>query len=81
MITDQPEHAVPAKTSTPAPARRGKRVIGKARDDAGARAVRLYDAGKSVRDVRDELGWSYGATHRLLREYGAVMRGRGSKRS
>lgn len=74
---DHPECTVPAKTS-PTPARRGARVSGEERDRAGKRAVALYDEGKSVREVLAVLGWSYGATHRLLREHGAVMRGQGS---
>lgn len=68
---------MPAKTS-PVAARRGKRVTGEARDKAGRRAVELYDQGKSVRQVQAILSWSYGATHRLLREYGAVLRGPGT---
>lgn len=78
MITrDRPERPVPAKTPT-TPARRGTRVSGAERDRAGKRAVALYAEGKSVREVLAALGWSYGATHRLLREYGADMRPRGS---
>lgn len=78
MITaTHPERTVSAKTTT-TPARRGTRVSGAERDRAGKRAVALYAEGKSVREVLAVLGWSYGATHRLLREYGAVMRGRGS---
>ena len=78
MITrDRSERTVPAKTTT-SPARRGTRVSGAERDRAGKRAVALYAEGKSVREVLAVLGWSYGATHRLLHEYGAPMRGRGS---
>lgn len=74
---DHPERSVPAKTSSTS-ARRGTRVSGAERDLVGQRAVALYAEGKSVREVRAALDWSYGATYRLLREYGATMRRRGS---
>ena len=61
------------KKSTPA-----RRVTAKQRADAGRHAVALYNEGKSVREVKTALGWSYGATHRLLTEYGVVMRPRGN---
>lgn len=70
---------MPAKTSPAASPRNGRRVTGKEREKTGRKAVALYDTqGLSVREVRDEIGWSYGATHRLLLEFGAQMRGRGS---
>jgi len=76
MITQQSERTVSTKTSTAA--KRGTRVSGKERERIGQRAVALYNKGKSVREVLAAIGWSYGATHRLLREHGAVMRGRGA---
>ena len=55
-----------------------KRLTPQARARVGARAAKLYAGGKSVRDVAQALNWSYGATHRLLREQNVTMRGRGA---
>lgn len=76
MITrQQPEPTVPKAPTT---AKRGKRLSAAERERIGRRAVDLYNQGSSVRDVRVAIGWSYGATHRLLHQFGAAMRGRGS---
>jgi hypothetical protein len=68
-------------TSTGTPRKRTARLRGEDRDRMGKRAGELY-LGEllSVRAVAQRLGnWSYGATYRLLKDYGVPMRGRGAQ--
>ncbi|MFJ2212748.1 helix-turn-helix domain-containing protein [Streptomyces sp. NPDC101062] len=56
---------------------KGSRVTGAARNKLGADLKKKYDRGASIRELAEETGRSYGFTHRILNEYGAVLRGRG----
>jgi transposase len=40
-------------------------------------AVSRYKKGASIRQIADEFGRSYGNVHRMLREAGVELRGRG----
>ena len=58
--------------------KKGARVVGPAREAAKTAAVKMYEKeGLSIRIVAEELGRSYGFTHRLLEEAGVTFRGRG----
>ncbi|MGH4026925.1 MAG: helix-turn-helix domain-containing protein, partial [Pseudonocardiaceae bacterium] len=56
---------------------KGRQVTGPERDQIAAQLRERYDRGASIRDLMAQTGRSYGWTHRLLRESGAQLRGRG----
>ena len=56
---------------------KGRRIIGPERDTIATRLRDAYAQGASIRELMAETGRSYGWTHRMLRESGAVLRGRG----
>jgi hypothetical protein len=56
---------------------KGARITGPSRDKLGADLKKKYESGKSVRDLAETTGRSYGFVHRMLVESGADMRGRG----
>ncbi|GAB2673781.1 helix-turn-helix domain-containing protein [Thalassiella azotivora] len=56
---------------------KGRRIVGDARADLTADLVRRYEAGASIRDLAEETGRSYGFVHRIIKDSGATMRGRG----
>ncbi|MGH4025218.1 MAG: helix-turn-helix domain-containing protein [Pseudonocardiaceae bacterium] len=59
------------------PLTKGRQITGIERDQIAAQLKDRYAQGASIRDLMAQTGRSYGWTHRLLRESGAVLRGRG----
>jgi predicted transcriptional regulator len=57
--------------------RKGARITGPARNKLTADVTKQYAKGKSIRELADEQGRSYGFVHRLLAESGVQLRGRG----
>lgn len=45
-----------------------------------AQATKLYAKGKSIREISEATGASYGKIHRLLNEAGVALRPRGGSR-
>ena len=60
-----------------APLTKGRQITGPERDKIAARLRDQYTQGASIRDLMAQTGRSYGWTHRLLRESGVTLRGRG----
>ena len=60
-----------------APLTKGRQITGPEREQIAARLRDRYVQGASIRDLMAQTGRSYGWTYRLLRESGAVLRGRG----
>lgn len=56
---------------------KGRRVSGGEREKLAADLTKKYVAGASIRDLAEATGRSYGFVHRLLRENGVELRGRG----
>ncbi|HEX2298570.1 MAG TPA: helix-turn-helix domain-containing protein [Pseudonocardiaceae bacterium] len=56
---------------------KGRQITGPEREQVAARLRERYAQGASIRELMTLTGRSYGWTHRLLRESGAVLRGRG----
>jgi len=44
-----------------------------------AEVVRRYVEGQTIRQIGDEMGWSYGFIHKTLRASHAVIRSRGHR--
>ena len=59
------------------PLMKGRQITGTERDQIAAKLKDRYAQGASIRDLMAQTGRSYGWTHRLLRESGAQLRGRG----
>jgi hypothetical protein len=59
---------------------KGRRITGPERDTIATRLRDAYAQGASIRELTEQTGRSYGWTHRLLRESGAQLRGRGGAR-
>jgi hypothetical protein len=57
--------------------RKGTRVTGNDRDKLAFDLKDRYDAGESIRALALSTGRSYGFVHRLLKESGVRLRGRG----
>lgn len=57
--------------------KKGVRVIGAERSKLASELKKQYDKGKSIRDLADVHGRSYGFVHRLLSESEVSLRGRG----
>jgi hypothetical protein len=57
--------------------RKGTRVTGNDRDKLAYDLKDRYDAGESIRTLAVSTGRSYGFIHRLLKETGVALRGRG----
>lgn len=57
--------------------RKGTRVTGMDRSRLATDLKDRYDAGESIRSLASATGRSYGFIHRLLRETGVTLRGRG----
>jgi hypothetical protein len=58
---------------------KGLRIPGPEREKIAAGLQDRYAQGVSIRDLMEVTGRSYGWTHRVLRESGAVLRGRGPR--
>jgi predicted transcriptional regulator len=57
--------------------KKGARITGTERSKLAADLKKQYDKGKSIRELADSHGRSYGFVHRVLSESGATLRGRG----
>ena len=56
---------------------KGRRIVGDARSALTSELAKRYERGESIRQLAESTGRSYGFIHRLLRDSGAKMRGRG----
>ena len=57
--------------------KKGARITGPDRNKLAADLKKQYDKGKSIRELADAHGRSYGFVHRVLSESGVTLRGRG----
>jgi predicted transcriptional regulator len=57
--------------------KKGARITGGDRNKLATDLKRRYTGGKSIRDLANETGRSYGFVHRMLTESGVTLRGRG----
>lgn len=56
------------------------RITGAARTKVASDLKKQYGQGKSIRELAETLGRSYGFVHRLLSESGVTLRSRGGQR-
>ena len=56
---------------------KGQRVTGADRDALTEELVKKYQAGASIRELAAETNRSYGFIHRILKDSGVELRGRG----
>jgi hypothetical protein len=57
--------------------KKGARITGAERTKLASDLRKQYDKGRSIRELAQSNGRSYGFVHRVLSESGAVLRGRG----
>jgi predicted transcriptional regulator len=57
--------------------KKGARITGADRNKLASELKKSYDKGKSIRELADSHGRSYGFVHRVLSESGVTLRGRG----
>lgn len=57
--------------------KKGARITGADRSKLSAELKKAYDKGRSIRELADAHGRSYGFVHRVLSESGVTLRGRG----
>jgi len=57
--------------------KKGARITGPERNKLAGELKKQYDKGKSIRELADAHGRSYGFVHRVLSESGVTLRGRG----
>lgn len=57
--------------------KKGARITGAARTKLATDLKKSYDKGKSIRELAETHGRSYGFVHRVLSESGVTLRGRG----
>ncbi len=57
--------------------KKGSRITGEERDKLAGELRQQYDSGKSIRELAEASGRSYGFVHRILSESGTTLRGRG----
>ena len=57
--------------------KKGARITGADRTKLASDLRKQYDKGRSIRELADKHGRSYGFVHRVLSESGASLRGRG----
>jgi hypothetical protein len=57
--------------------RKGARITGTDRTKLASDVKRQYERGRSIRELADSHGRSYGFIHRLLRENEVTLRSRG----
>ena len=57
--------------------KKGARITGAERTKLATDLKKAYDKGKSIRELADTHGRSYGFVHRVLSESGVTLRGRG----
>ncbi len=65
------------KGSSVAELKKGTRIVGPERDKLATELRKKYDQGASIRVLAESTGRSYGFVHRLLKDSGAKLRGRG----
>jgi hypothetical protein len=66
-----------AETQSLSPLSKGRRITGDERGALSHELRRQYEGGRSIRDLAADTGRSYGFIHRVLKESGAKLRGRG----
>ncbi|HJQ41508.1 MAG TPA: helix-turn-helix domain-containing protein [Jatrophihabitantaceae bacterium] len=57
--------------------KKGARIVGDQRTRLAGELKKAYDRGKSIRELAESHGRSYGFVHRVLSESGVTLRGRG----
>jgi hypothetical protein len=57
--------------------KKGARITGSDRSKLGTEVRKQYERGRSIRELADSHGRSYGFIHRLLNESEVSLRGRG----
>ncbi|MFN2517492.1 MAG: helix-turn-helix domain-containing protein [Jatrophihabitantaceae bacterium] len=57
--------------------KKGARITGSERNRLALDLRKQYDKGRSIRELADSHGRSYGFVHRVLSESGVSLRGRG----
>jgi len=57
--------------------KKGARITGSDRAKLAADVRKQYEKGRSIRELADKHGRSYGFVHRLLTENDVALRGRG----
>ncbi len=57
--------------------KKGARITGAERTKLATDLRKQYDKGRSIRELADSSGRSYGFVHRVLSESGTTLRGRG----
>ena len=57
--------------------KKGARITGADRSKLAGELKKQYDKGKSIRELAESSGRSYGFVHRVLSESGVTLRGRG----
>jgi predicted transcriptional regulator len=57
--------------------KKGARITGAERNKLASDLRKQYDKGRSIRELAESHGRSYGFVHRVLTESGANLRGRG----
>jgi hypothetical protein len=57
--------------------KKGARITGSERSKLASDLRKQYDKGRSIRELAESNGRSYGFVHRVLSESGASLRGRG----
>jgi hypothetical protein len=66
-----------AESQSLSPLNKGRRITGDERGALSHELRRHYEQGRSIRDLAADTGRSYGFVHRVLKESGAKLRGRG----
>lgn len=66
-----------ADTKSKPELKKGARITGPARTKLATDLRKAYDKGRSIRELAETHGRSYGFVHRVLSESGAELRGRG----
>ena len=66
-----------AESQALSPLNKGRRITGDERGTLSDQLRRHYENGRSIRDLAADTGRSYGFVHRVLKESGANLRGRG----
>lgn len=57
--------------------KKGSRIVGPDRDKLAGELRKKYDKGASIRVLAESSGRSYGFVHRILKDSGTALRGRG----
>ena len=57
--------------------KKGARITGEERNKLASDLKKEYGQGKSIRELAESNGRSYGFVHRVLSESGVALRGRG----